>query len=131
VVTNPEVSSVRDSDRVIGLLASKTRRAEKGEAPVKAHLLLTRYDPDRVARGDMMKMEDVLEILSIPLLGIIPESPTVLKASNTGTPVILDEASVAGKAYGDAVARLMGEQTEIRMFQERRSFFQRFLRRTA
>jgi septum site-determining protein MinD len=131
VVTNPEVSSVRDSDRVIGLLASKTRRAEKGEAPVKAHLLLTRYDPDRVARGDMMKMEDVLEILSIPLLGIIPESPTVLKASNTGTPVILDETSVAGKAYADAVARLMGEQTEIRMFQERRSFFQRFLRRTA
>jgi septum site-determining protein MinD len=131
VVTNPEVSSVRDSDRVIGLLSSKTRRAEKGEAPVKAHLLLTRYDPDRVARGDMMKMEDVLEILSIPLLGIIPESPTVLKASNTGTPVILDEASVAGKAYSDSVSRLMGEQTEIRMFQERRSLFQRFLRRTA
>ena len=131
VVTNPEVSSVRDSDRVIGLLASKTRRAEKGDAPVKAHLLLTRYDPNRVARGDMMKMEDVLEILSIPLLGIIPESPTVLKASNTGTPVILDETSVAGKDYADAVARLMGEQTEIRMFQERRSFFQRFLRRTA
>jgi septum site-determining protein MinD len=131
VVTNPEVSSVRDSDRVIGLLSSKTRRAEKGEAPVKAHLLLTRYDPDRVARGDMMKMEDVLEILSIPLLGIIPESPTVLKASNTGTPVILDPNSVAGKAYGDSVARLMGEQTEIRMFQERRGLFQRFLRRTA
>ena len=131
VVTNPEVSSVRDSDRVIGLLSSKTRRAEKGEAPVKSHLLLTRYDPERVARGDMMKMEDVLEILSIPLLGIIPESPTVLKASNTGTPVILDESSVAGKAYADAVARLMGEQTEIRMFQERRSFFQRFRRRTA
>jgi septum site-determining protein MinD len=131
VVTNPEVSSVRDSDRVIGLLASKTRRAEKGETPVKAHLLLTRYDPDRVARGDMMKMEDVLEILSIPLLGIIPESPTVLKASNTGTPVILDETSIASKAYADSVSRLMGEQTEIRMFQERRSFFQRFLRRTA
>ena len=131
VVTNPEVSSVRDSDRVIGLLSSKTRRAEKNEAPVKAHLLLTRYDPDRVARGDMMKMEDVLEILSIPLLGIIPESPTVLKASNTGTPVILDEASIAGKAYADAVSRLMGEQTEIRMFQERRGLVQRFLRRTA
>jgi septum site-determining protein MinD len=131
VVTNPEVSSVRDSDRVIGLLSSKTRRAEKGEAPVKAHLLLTRYDPDRVARGDMMKMEDVLEILSIPLLGIIPESPTVLKASNTGTPVILDTNSVAGKAYSDSVSRLMGEQTEIRMFQERRGLFQRFLRRTA
>ena len=132
VVTNPEVSSVRDSDRVIGLLASKTRRAEKGEAPVKAHLLLTRYDPDRVARGDMMKMEDVLEILSIPLLGIVPESPTILKASNTGTPVIFDEASNAGKAYADAVSRLMGEQTEMRVLgPERRGLFQRFLWRTA
>jgi septum site-determining protein MinD len=79
----------------------------------------------------MLTTEDVLEILSIPLLGIIPESPTVLKASNTGTPVILDDVSIAGKAYSDAVSRLMGEQTEIRMFQERRGLFQRFLRRTA
>jgi septum site-determining protein MinD len=132
VVTNPEVSSVRDSDRVIGLLSSKTRRAEKGEAPPKAHLLLTRYDPARVAKGDMMKVEDVLEILSIPLLGIVPESPTILKASNTGTPVIFDEASNAGKAYGDAVSRLMGEQTEMRvMGPERRGIFQRLLWRTA
>jgi septum site-determining protein MinD len=96
VVTNPEVSSVRDSDRVLGLLSSKTRRAEKGEAPIQPHLLLTRYDPERVARGDMMKVEDVIEILSIPLLGIIPESPTVLSASNVGTPVILSANSNAG-----------------------------------
>jgi septum site-determining protein MinD len=96
VVTNPEVSSVRDSDRVLGLLSSKTRRAEKGEAPVQSHLLLTRYDPERVAKGDMMKVDDVLEILSIPLLGIIPESPTVLSASNVGTPVILSANSNAG-----------------------------------
>jgi septum site-determining protein MinD len=132
VVTNPEVSSVRDSDRVIGLLSSKTRRAEKGETPPKPHLLLTRYDPARVTKGDMMKVEDVLEILSIPLLGIIPESPTILKASNTGTPVIFDEASNAGKAYADAVSRLMGEQTELRvMGPERRGIFQRLLWRTA
>jgi septum site-determining protein MinD len=132
VVTNPEVSSVRDSDRVLGLLSSKTRRAEKGEAPVQPHLLLTRYDPERVARGDMMKVEDVLEILSIPLLGIVPESPTVLSASNVGTPVILSENSNAGTAYADAVSRLMGEQIEMRVLgPERRSLLQRLLWRTA
>ncbi len=132
VVTNPEVSSVRDSDRVLGLLSSKTRRAEKGEEPVKPHLLLTRYDPARVAKGDMMKVEDILEILSIPLLGIVPESPTVLKASNLGTPVVFDEASNAGAAYADAVSRLMGQQIEMRALgPERRGLFQRLLWRTA
>ncbi|SFH94679.1 septum site-determining protein MinD [Albimonas pacifica] len=132
VVTNPEVSSVRDSDRVIGLLSSKTRRAEKGEEPVKAHLLLTRYDEARVTRGEMMKIEDVEEILSIPLLGIIPESPAVLKASNVGTPVIFDEKTPAAKAYSDAVGRLLGEQLEMRVQPgERRGLFQRILGRTA
>lgn len=132
VVTNPEVSSVRDSDRVLGLLSSKTRRAEKGEAPVEPHLLLTRYDPERVARGDMMKVEDILEILSIPLLGIVPESATVLSASNVGTPVVLNKESNAGVAYADAVSRLMGEQIEMRVLgPERRSFLQRLLWRTA
>jgi septum site-determining protein MinD len=132
VVTNPEVSSVRDSDRVLGLLSSKTRRAEKGDGAVKAHLLLTRYDPARVAKGEMMKVEDVLEILSIPLLGIVPESPTVLSASNVGTPVVLNETSNAGMAYADAVSRLMGEQTEMRVLgPERRGLLQRLLWRTA
>ncbi len=88
VVTNPEISSVRDSDRIIGLLDSKTARAEKGERLDK-HLLLTRYDPARAVRGEMLKVEDVLDILSIPLLGIIPESEDVLRSSNLGTPVTL------------------------------------------
>ncbi len=114
IVTNPEVSSVRDSDRIIGILASKSRRAERNEAPVKEHLLLTRYSPERVARGEMLSVEDVKEILSVPLLGIIPESETVLRASNTGTPVILDRESPAGRAYEDAVARFLGEQREMR-----------------
>jgi septum site-determining protein MinD len=132
VVTNPEVSSVRDSDRVLGLLSSKTHRAEKGEGAVKPHLLLTRYDPQRVAKGEMMKVEDILEILAIPLLGIIPESPTVLRASNVGTPVVLDPKSIAGKAYEDAVTRLIGEQLETRVRpMERPGLFQRLLRRTA
>lgn len=132
VVTNPEVSSVRDSDRILGLLSSKTRRGERGEAPVAAHLLLTRYDPARVAKGEMLKVDDVLEILAIPLLGIIPESEAVLRASNTGTPVILDEGSNAGRAYADAVSRLLGEQIEHRFAApERRGLIDRLFRRTA
>jgi septum site-determining protein MinD len=115
VVTNPEVSSVRDSDRMIGILTSKSRRAERGEEPIKQHVVITRYDIERVNRGEMLKVEDVLEMLALPLLGVIPESRSVLKASNTGTPVILDEESAAGQAYRDAVARFMGEQLEYRI----------------
>jgi septum site-determining protein MinD len=124
IVTNPEVSSVRDSDRIIGLLASKSRRAEKNEDPVDVHLLLTRYSPERVARGEMLSVEDVKEILSVPLLGIVPESESVLRASNTGTPVILDPDSPAGRAYEDAVARFLGDQRELRFTKpERKSLF--------
>jgi septum site-determining protein MinD len=114
VVTNPEVSSVRDSDRMIGILTSKSKRAERNEDPIKQHVLITRYDIERVNRGEMLKVDDVLEMLALPLLGVIPESRSVLQASNTGTPVILDEASPAGLAYRDAVARFLGEQMEYR-----------------
>lgn len=110
VVTNPEVSSVRDSDRILGILASKTRRAKEGLAPPSEHLLLTRYSPARVAKGDMLSVEDVKEILAIPLLGVIPESQAVLRASNSGIPVILDQESDAGQAYADAVDRFLGEE---------------------
>ena len=108
VVTNPEVSSVRDSDRMLGLLASKSRRAERGEDPIKEHLLITRYHPERVSKGEMLGVEDVKEILSVTLLGVIPESQAVLKASNQGVPVILDDQSDAGQAYSDTVDRLLG-----------------------
>ncbi|MFO1039390.1 MAG: septum site-determining protein MinD [Geminicoccaceae bacterium] len=114
VVTNPEVSSVRDSDRIIGILNSRSRRAERGEDPVKQHLLLTRYDLDRVQKGEMLKLEDVLEILAIPVLGVIPQDDAVLQASNVGMPVTLDEKSKAAQAYTDAVKRLIGEQLELR-----------------
>ncbi len=124
VVTNPEVSSVRDSDRILGILASKSRRAEHNLEPVDVHLLLTRYSLERVKKGEMMSVEDVKEILSIPLLGVIPESESVLRASNTGTPVAFDQESLAGRAYLDAVARFVGEQREMRFVQpERRSIF--------
>jgi septum site-determining protein MinD len=115
VVTNPEVSSVRDSDRMIGILTSKSRRAERNEEPIKQHVVITRYDVERVKRGEMLKVEDVLEMLALPLLGVIPESRSVLKASNTGTPVILDEESAAGQTYRDAVSRFLGEQLEYRI----------------
>ncbi|MCB1444935.1 MAG: septum site-determining protein MinD [Rhizobiaceae bacterium] len=113
VVTNPEVSSVRDSDRIIGLLDSKTMKAERGER-VEKHLLLTRYDGNRAERGDMLKVDDVLEILSIPLLGIVPESMDVLKASNLGAPVTLaDSRSAPALAYFDAARRLAGEEVPL------------------
>jgi septum site-determining protein MinD len=113
VVTNPEVSSVRDSDRIIGLLDSKTVKAELGER-VEKHLLLTRYDGNRAERGDMLKVDDVLEILSIPLLGIVPESMDVLKASNLGAPVTLaDSRSAPALAYFDAARRLAGEDVPL------------------
>jgi septum site-determining protein MinD len=132
VVTNPEVSSVRDSDRIIGILNSKTRRAERGEEPVKQHLLLTRYDTGRVEKGEMLKVEDVLEILAIPLLGVIPQDDAVLQASNVGMPVVLDERSKAGQAYTDAVKRLAGEQLEMRFVAPAKKGFVSWLfRRTA
>ena len=113
VVTNPEVSSVRDSDRIIGMLDSKTLRAEKGER-IDKHLLVTRYDAGRAARNEMLKVDDVLEILSIPLLGIIPESEEVLKASNIGSPVTLNNPnSAASRAYFDAARRLKGETVDV------------------
>src|SRR3954447_577344 len=122
IVTNPEVSSVRDSDRIIGLLDSKTEKAEKGEQ-VDKHLLLTRYDPARAERGEMLKVDDVLEILSIPLLGIIPESQEVLRASNLGQPVTLSNATSApARAYADAVRRLKGEAVDLTIPSEKKSF---------
>jgi len=114
VVTNPEVSSVRDSDRILGILASKSKRAEQNLEPIKEHLLLTRYSPQRVESGEMLSVDDVKEILAIPLLGIIPESQAVLRASNQGVPVALDEQSDAGQAYRDAVARFLGEDVPMR-----------------
>ena len=109
VVTNPEVSSVRDSDRIIGLLDSKTERAEKGQR-IDKHVLITRYDAQRAARGEMLNIADVLDILSTPLLGIIPESEEVLRASNLGAPVTINNtASAAARAYLDAARRLKGD----------------------
>ncbi|KAA1187290.1 septum site-determining protein MinD [Photorhabdus heterorhabditis] len=123
ITTNPEVSSVRDSDRILGILASKSRRAERGEDPIKEHLLLTRYNPGRVSRGDMLSMEDVLEILCIPLIGVIPEDQSVLRSSNQGEPVILDTESDAGKAYADTVERLLGEERPFRFIEEEKKGF--------
>lgn len=127
VVTNPEVSSVRDSDRMLGLLSSKTKRAEEGREPISEHLLLTRYSAKRVQKGDMLSLADVNEILAIPLLGVIPESPAVLRASNAGVPVILDSESDAGQAYKDAVARFLGETVPHRFLQEKPHWLKRLL----
>ena len=131
VVTNPEVSSVRDSDRIIGLLDSKTLMAERGERMEK-HLLLTRFDAGRAARGEMLSVDDVLDILSIPLLGIIPESDDVLRASNLGSPVTLNAAvSAAAQAYKDACRRLAGETVPMVIPGQKKPFFSRLFGRRA
>jgi septum site-determining protein MinD len=131
IVTNPEVSSVRDSDRIIGLLDSKTERAEKG-LRVDKHILITRYDVQRAARGEMLNIEDVLDILSTPLLGIIPESEEVLHASNVGAPVTLSNASSApARAYIDAARRLLGEDLPMTVPSDRRGLLDKLLGRRA
>ncbi len=124
VVVNPEVSSVRDSDRVLGLLSSKTHRAERSDGEVSAHLLLTRYSPVRVESGEMLSIADVEEVLGLKTIGVIPESGDVLNASNKGEPVIMDGESIAGQAYDDAVARLLGEERPLRFTTvEKKGFF--------
>ena len=131
IVTNPEVSSVRDSDRIIGLLDAKTEKAERGEKMDK-HILITRFDPNRAARGEMLNISDVLEILSLPLLGIIPESEDVLRASNIGTPVVLNNpASAAARAYLEAARRLMGEELNVTVPSEKRGLFNKLFGRRA
>ena len=129
VVTNPEVSSVRDSDRILGILAAKSKRAVDGLEPVKEHLLITRYDPKRVEAGEMLSVTDIQEILRIPLIGVIPESESVLQASNAGTPAIhLDKSDVA-EAYRDVVGRFMGDEGLPMRFVtvEKKSFLKRLL----
>jgi septum site-determining protein MinD len=131
IVTNPEVSSVRDSDRIIGMLDSKTVKAERGER-VEKHILITRYDSGRASRGEMLSIDDILEILATPLLGIIPESQDVLRASNVGSPVTLNNAASApARAYTDAVRRLLGETVTMTVPVERKGLMNRLLGRRA
>jgi len=123
IVTNPEISSVRDSDRIIGMLASKTRRSVEDLEPVQEHLVITRYDPLRVQKGEMLSAGDVEEILAIPFLGVVPESKSVLAASNSGVPVVLDEESDAGGAYLDMVDRFLGKDVELRFMDVQKKGF--------
>ena len=114
IVTNPEVSSVRDSDRILGMLSSKTQRAIDGKEPIKEHLLITRYNPNRVEGGQMLSLEDVQEILRIPLIGVIPESESVLSASNQGVPAIHLKGVDVSEAYNDVISRFLGQTVPMR-----------------
>ncbi len=120
VVTNPEVSSVRDSDRILGILGSKTRRAIEGGEPVREHLLVTRYNPKRVADGEMLSIDDIQDILRLPLIGVIPESEAVLQASNQGVPAIHLDGSDVAAAYQDVIARFLGEERPMRFTEFRK-----------
>ncbi|MBA2675476.1 septum site-determining protein MinD [Ramlibacter sp.] len=123
VVTNPEVSSVRDSDRILGMLGSKTKRAIEGKEAVKEHLLITRYNPNRVDQGQMLSLDDIQDILRIPLLGVIPESESVLQASNQGTPAIHMKGADVSEAYKDVVARFLGEDKPMRFVDAQKAGF--------
>ena len=114
IVTNPEVSSVRDSDRILGILSSKTKRATEGKDPIKEHLLITRYSPKRVNEGEMLSLEDISEILRIKLIGVVPESEAVLHASNQGLPAVHLDGTDVAEAYKDIVGRFLGEDKPLR-----------------
>lgn len=130
VVTNPEVSSVRDSDRILGILGSKTKRAIDAGEPIKEHLLITRYNPSRVEGGQMLSLDDIKDILRIPLIGVIPESEAILQASNQGTPVITLSTSDAAQAYMDVVDRFLGEDKPMRFLEpQKNGFFKRIFGR--
>ncbi len=126
VVTNPEVSSVRDSDRILGMLSSKTKRAQEGGEPIKEHLLITRYNPNRVDQGQMLSLEDIQDILRIKLIGVIPESESVLQASNQGLPTIHMQGSDVSEAYKDVIDRFLGEDKPLRFIEaQKQGFFAR------
>ncbi|MDA8381881.1 MAG: septum site-determining protein MinD [Betaproteobacteria bacterium] len=128
VVTNPEVSSVRDSDRILGILAAKSKRAVEGQDPVREHLLVTRYAPRRAQSGEMLSVGDIEEILRIPLIGVVPESETVLQASNSGVPAIHMNGADVAEAYKDIVGRFLGEEIPLRFTEpEKVGFFRRLL----
>ncbi|TSE36547.1 Septum site-determining protein MinD [Tepidimonas fonticaldi] len=130
VVTNPEVSSVRDSDRILGMLSSKTRRAIEGREPVKEHLLITRYNPNRVQDGQMLSLQDIQDILRIPLIGVIPESEAVLQASNQGVPAIHLQGTDVSEAYKDVIDRFLGHDKPLRFIEaEKPGFFKRLFGR--
>jgi septum site-determining protein MinD len=123
VVTNPEVSSVRDSDRILGMLSSKTKRAIEGKEPIKEHLLITRYNPNRVDQGQMLSLEDIQDILRIPVIGVIPESDAVLTASNQGLPAIHLKGSDVSEAYKDVIDRFMGQDKPLRFVDAQKQGF--------
>ncbi|WP_339043360.1 septum site-determining protein MinD [Buchnera aphidicola] len=129
ITTNPEISSVRDADRILGIISSKSERSKKNKKPVKEHLLLTRYSPEKVYSGDMLSVKDILEILRIKLIGVIPEDEYVLKSSNKGIPVILNSNSHAGISYKDVVSRLLGKIVPFKYIKKRKNFFQRWFGR--
>jgi len=129
IVTNPEVSSVRDSDRILGILSSKSKKAKENKGSVKEYMLITRYSPERVSNGEMLSIEDITEILRIPVIGVIPESTDVLQASNSGSPAINIEGSIVSEAYKDVVARFLDEERELRFTTVvKKGFFQKLFR---
>jgi septum site-determining protein MinD len=128
IVVNPEVSSVRDSDRIIGIIQSRSKRAREGGEPVQERLLITRYSPRRVKEGEMLSHGDILDILKIPLIGVIPESQRVLESSNSGIPAVHETDTDVAQAYFDAIDRFLGKEVPLRFIdEEHRGLFRRLI----
>lgn len=126
ICTNPEISSCRDSDKMLGIISSKSRRSETGRDPVKSQLLITRYQPERVAQGNMLSVTDITELLGIPLIGVVPDSPDILRCTNEGKPSIVEKETDVAQAYADAVARFLGEDKPLRFVTpKKKGFFEK------
>lgn len=111
IVTTPEISSVRDADRVIGIIDAKSKKAQEGKE-VQKHIIINRLKPELVKKGEMLSIEDVLHILALPLIGIVPESEDIVKSTNLGEPIALNEKSIVGEAFRRIARRILGEEVE-------------------
>lgn len=111
IVTTPEISSVRDADRVIGIIDAKSKKAQEGKE-VQKHIIINRLKLELVKKGEMLSIEDILHILALPLIGIVPESEDIVKSTNLGEPIALNEKSIVGEAFRRIARRILGEEVE-------------------
>ncbi len=121
IVATPDVSSVRDADRVIGIIDAKSEKAKEGKE-VEKYIVINRLKPEMVESGEMMSIDDVLNILALPLIGVIPEDPKILTSTNLGEPIVLDKNSMAGEAFRRLSKRLLGEKVEFLEFKSKKGF---------
>jgi septum site-determining protein MinD len=122
VVTTPEISAVRDADRVIGIIDAKSQKAIDGQE-VEKHIIVNRLKPELIEKGDMLSVEDVLHILSLPLIGVVPDTEEIVSSTNLGEPIIHNEKSVAGEAFRRIAKRIEGDDVPLVDLDSNKGFF--------